>query len=79
MTTITELSLQDVQNRYPCGVYSVRHGCYYFLDYDGDLGYYIGLQNGNFDEECGYVDFDTMNEVEAEELNLLKAHLAFYN
>ena len=78
MSVITELSLQDVQDRYPTGVYSVRHGCYYFLDQDGELGYFIGLQNGNFENEVGYVDFDTMNEVEAEELRLLEAHLAFY-
>ena len=38
----------------------------------------IGLQNGNFDDNVGYVDFDTMNEVEAEELRLLQAHIAFY-
>ena len=78
MSIITELSLQDVTDRYPSGVYSARHGCYYFVDYDGDLGYFIGLQNGNFDEESGYVDFDTMNVVEAEELRLLQAHIAFY-
>lgn len=78
MTVITELSLQDVQDRYPSGVYSARHGCYYFLDMDGELGYYIALANGNFEDEVGYVDFDTMNEVEAEELRLLVAHLAFY-
>lgn len=78
MSTITELSLQDVQNRYPSGVYSARHGCYYFVDYDGDLGYFIVLQNGNFEDNVGYVDFNTINEVEAEELGLLQAHISFY-
>ena len=76
MSVITELSLQDVQNRYPSGVYSARHGCYYFVDYDGDLGYFIGLANGNFDSESGYVDIDTLDEELAEECKSIAAHIA---
>ena len=75
----TLLTLEDVTNRYPSGVYSARHGCYYFLDQDGELGYFVQYDNSKFEDEVGYVDFDTMHEIEAEELNLLKAHLAFYN
>ena len=75
---IHQVSLEDLQNRYPDGVYSHRHGCYYFVDYDGNLGYFLALTNGNFEDEVDYVDFDAMNEVEAEELRLLQAHLAFY-
>ena len=75
---IPQVSLVYLQDRYPDGVYSHRHGCYYFVDYDGNLGYFHALTNGNFEDEVEYVDFDTMNEVEAEELRLLQAHLAFY-
>ena len=78
MSTITTISLQEVTNRYPSGVYSHRHGCYYFVDQDGELGYFISMADGTFEDEVGYVDFDTMNEVEAEELRLLQAHIAFY-
>ena len=74
----TLLNLEEVTERYPSGVYSARHGCYYFTDQDGDLGYFIQYDNNKFEDEVGYVDFDTMNEVEAEELRLLQAHIAFY-
>ena len=78
MSTITTITLQEVTNRYPSGVYSARHGCYYFNDQDGELGYFIAMADGTFEDEVGYVEFDTMNEVEAEELRLLQAHIAFY-
>ena len=71
MSIITELSLQDVTNRYPSGVYSARHGCYYFVDYDGDLGYFIQLANGSFEDNVQYVDFDTMSDDEREDIEAI--------
>ena len=75
---ITQLSLQDVQNRYPNGIKKEGYGCYYFVDYDGDLGYFIQLVDGSFEDNVQYVDFDTMSEDEAEELRIIQAHIAFY-
>ena len=58
------ISLQ-VETRYPNGIYIARHGSYYFLDQDGD-GYFIAT-DGTFEEEVGYVEFDTIDEDDAEE------------
>ena len=58
------LSLSELQNRYPSGVYSEAHGCFYFLDYDHDLGYYIQYANGQFESETQYVDLDTLADDE---------------
>jgi len=65
---ITQVSLEELQNRYPNGIKKEGHGCYYFLDYDGDLGYFIQLANGNFEDEAGYVDFDAISEDELEDI-----------
>jgi len=69
------ISLDEVKNRYPDGYHSVDHGCYYYLDQDGEVGYFIELANGDFEDEVNYVDLDTMDdidraEVEAELVNL---------
>ena len=73
----TQISLEEIQNRYPNGIKKEGYGCYYFVDYDGDLGYYIQLANGNFEDEVQYVDFDTMSDDEAEEIRLIQAQIAF--
>ena len=70
------LSLNEVQDRYPAGVYSARHGCYYFLDQDGDLGYFIQYNTGEFESETNYVDIDTLDEELAEECNSIAAHIS---
>ena len=74
---MTLLTLNQVKDSYPSGVESERHGCYYFLDQDGDLGYFIQYDNGKFEPETQYVDIDTLAEDEAEECNLIAAHIAF--
>lgn len=76
-TFTLRLSLDDIENAYPNGILSERHGCYYFLDMDGDLAYYIQYENGMFEPEVQYVDIDTLAENEAEECNLIAAHIAF--
>ena len=73
----TLLSLEEVQTRYPYGVHSVPHGCYYFLDQDGELGYFIQYDNDKFESETQYVDFDTLADDERAECELVAAHLAF--
>ena len=61
------INLTDLQDRYPSGLYSEEHGCYYFLDYDLDLGYFIQYTNGQFESETQYVDFDTLADDERQE------------
>ena len=77
--TTTLLSLTEVENAYPSGVHSVRHGCYYFLDMDGDLGYFIQYENGKFESEVNYVEFDTIDEDVAEECRRIAGYIAFYS
>ena len=63
LVTITteSISLEEVTNRYPDGCYSEAHGCYYFMDYDGEVGYFIQNADNSFESEVQYVDFDTMS------------------
>ena len=77
--TSTTLTLTEVETSYPCGVYVARHGSYYFLDMDGELGYFIAMADGTFENEVGYVEFDTIDEDDAEECRRIAAYLAFYN
>ena len=78
-TSTSLLSFTELQNAYPNGVFSARHGCYYFLDQDGDLAYFIQYVDGTFEPEVQYVDIDTLAEDEAEECNLISAHIAIYS
>ena len=71
---MSELTLEQLRDRYD-GVYSEWRGCYYFVDYDGDLGYFTQLVNGNFEDEVHYVDIDTFAEDEVEEITKLQAQL----
>ena len=61
------LSLTELQNRYPSGIQSEAHGCFYFLDYDNELGYFIQYENGQYESETQYVDFDILADDEREE------------
>ena len=74
-TTPAMLTLTELVNAYPSGVYSARHGCYYFLDQDGELGYFIKYINEGFEPEAQYVDIDTLEEDHAEECKLIAARL----
>ena len=73
------LTLTEVENRYPNGVYVPRHGSYYFLDQDGDLGLFIGMADGTFENETNYVDFETIDEDDAEECRRIQAYISFYS
>ena len=61
------LSLTELQDLYPSGIQSEQHGCFYFLDYDNELGYFIQYENGQYESETQYVDFDTLADDERQE------------
>ena len=73
------ISFEDVENRYPNGILSERHGCFYFLDQDGELGYFIQYDNGKFEDEVQYPDLDTMTNYERYECELIAAHIAIHS
>ena len=77
--TVATFTLSEMETSYPCGVYVARHGSYYFVDQDGELGYFIALADGTFESEVGYVDFDTIDEDDAEECRRIQAYIAMYN
>ena len=56
------LSLQQLKTSHPGGEYCEEHGCFYFMDYDGDLGYFIQYNTGEFENEANSVDIDTLEE-----------------
>jgi len=61
------LSLTELRTSHPSGVYSEAHGCYYFLDHDNELGYFIQYNNGLFENEPNWVEFDTLADDERQE------------
>ena len=75
-TTATPLSLTELENAYPNGFQSFLHGCYYFLDQDGDLGYFIQYVDGKFEPEVQYVDFDTLAENERAECEVIAEYIS---
>ena len=76
MTQSTLLNLTELQDRYPSGLYSEEHGCFYFLDYDNELGYFIQYTDGNFEPQTQYVDFDTLADDERSECESVAAQIA---
>lgn len=59
-----DLTLDQVKEIQPEGAYIASRGCYYFLDYDNDLGYFQGLANGKFECTVKYVDQDLCSDEE---------------
>jgi hypothetical protein len=70
------LLLAALQMAYPSGLYSEDHGCFYFLDHDGDLGYFIAYENGTFEDEAQYVDLDCIDDDVREECLRVAATIA---
>ena len=70
------LSLTDLQTAHPSGVYSEAHGCYYFLDHDNELGYFIQYNNGVFENEPDWVELDTLADDERQECEAVAAQIA---
>ena len=56
------LTLEQLNTAHPSGEYCAEHGCFYFMDYDGDLGYFIQYNTGEFEPEANWVDIDTLDE-----------------
>lgn len=77
--TSTLLSFDNIEAAYPNGILSERHGCYYFLDQDEELAYFIQYENGNFESEPQYVDLDTLSDIERHECELIAAHIAAHS
>ena len=75
----TLLTLEEVETAYPNGFISERHGCYYFLDQDEELAYFIQYDNGKYESETQYVDLDTLSDIERHECELIAAHIAMYS
>ena len=69
------MTLTDLQTAHPYGVYSERFGCYYTVDYDSEMGYFRQLNDGSFESDWNFVDFDTLGDKLREELELIAAHI----
>ncbi len=65
------MTLTDLQTAHPYGVYSELHGCYYTLDYDMEMGYFIQLNDGSFESDWNFVDFDTLDDNLRDELEVI--------
>ena len=70
------LTLEQLKTAHPGGEYCVEHGCFYFMDYDGFLGYFTEYNN-KFESEAQYVDFDTLSEEEVYEIREFAANIAY--
>ena len=69
------MTLTDLQTAHPYGVYSERFGCYYTVDYDNEMGYFRQLNDGSFESDWNFVDFDTMDDNTRDELELIVSHI----
>ncbi len=69
------MTLTELQTAHPYGVYSEQHGCYYSMDYDNELGYFIQYNNGEFENDWNWVELDTLDEELREEVESIAAHI----
>ena len=69
------MTLTDLQTAHPYGVYSERFGCYYTLDYDMEMGYFRQLNDGSFEKDWNFVDFDTLDENMRDELEVIGTYI----
>jgi hypothetical protein len=69
------MTLTELQTAHPYGAYSERFGCYYTVDYDSELGYFRQLSDGTFESDWNFVDFDTLAEEEAAEIELIATNI----
>ncbi len=70
------MTFLDLQTAHPYGVYSERFGCYYTVDYDSEMGYFRQLNDGSFESDWNWVDFDTLDEDMCEELELIAKRIS---
>ena len=71
------MTLNELQTAHPYGVYSELFGCYYTVDYDNEMGYFIQLNDGSFENSWNFVDFDTLDDNMRDELDTIAAHIFF--
>ncbi len=71
------MTLTEHQTAHPYGVYSERFGCYYTADYDSEMGYFRQLNDGSFESDWNFVDFDTLSDKMRDELERIAAYIAF--
>ena len=57
-------SLESLQQAHPSGIRSDEFGCFFFIDYDGDLGYFIESTDGTFEPLPDWVELDTLADDE---------------
>ena len=69
------MTLNELQTAHPYGVYSERYGCYYTVDYDSEMGYFRQLNDGSFESDWNFVDFDTLSDKMRDELELIVSHI----
>lgn len=69
------MTLTELQTAHPYGAFSERFGCYFTVDYDSEVGYFRQLIDGSFESDWNFVDFDTLGEDVAEEIELIAAHI----
>ena len=72
------MTLNELKDAHPYGVYSERFSCYYTVDYDNEMGYFKQLDDGSFDDNWNFVDFDTLGNKMRYELERIAAYI-FYN
>ena len=76
INTTKLLTFEQVQTSYPSGVYSEDHGCYFFLDQDDELGYFIQYSNDHFEDEPQWADLDTLADDERAECEAIAEQIA---
>ena len=69
------MTLTELQTAHPYGAYSERFGCYYTVDYDSELGYFRQLDDGSFESDWNWVDFDILGEDIRNAIELIAAHI----
>ena len=67
----TLLTIEELNNSHPSGEYSPEFGCYFFVDHDGELGYFIQYSNEQFEAEPQWADLDTLADDERIELETI--------
>ena len=60
------MTLIELQTAHPYGAYCERYGCYYTMDYDNEMGFFRQLNDGTFENDWNWVDFDCLAEDEAD-------------
>ena len=65
------LTIEELNNAHPSGEYSPEFGCYFFVDHDCELGYFIQYGEGDFEPEPQWADLDTLADDERLELETI--------